>query len=550
MSLLLGSFLIPILVALAFIAFFATIITWAKRYVKVPPDQVAIITGRKRKIREVREGLEETRTVGYRQVRGGATFVFPLLEQVNYLPLRLITIPIAVERAYNKDGVPVSIDTIANVKIKGEDTAIANAVERFLGDTKQIEITVKETLEGHLRAIVGRMTVEELNSDRKTFAQTLTEEAVVDLEKMGIGADSIVIKKIIDEHGYLDSLGIKRTAEVKRDADIGKAQAEAEAKKKTTDSAREAAEIAAENERKIAEANKELEVNRAVYIAEVQRQQAIAAQAGPLAHAEAEKGVLVAREAAKAAQITAAAQVQEEEATRREKELLATVVKQADADRQTTVIKAEADRTGAVIKAEADAEARLKRADAELQAVEKEARAAATKIRQQGEAEADALKAKLVAEAEGTKAKLLAEADGERAKLLAEADGKEKLAEALKKLNEAGQLLFLMEKSPEVLKALGDAGGEIARGIFQSLAAPMGSIDNLSIYDSGGGNGNGAMDRLAGVVPSVFFDFLQQCRANNIELGALAESAVHFLNAKLTPPSSSNEREVSAATKE
>ncbi len=517
----LGSFLIPILVALGLLAFFASIIIWSKRYVKVPPDQVAVITGRKRILKDA-QGRPE-RTVGYRIVRGGATFVWPLLENVNHLSLRLITIPVSVEKAYNADGVPVSIDAVANIKIKGEDQSIANAVERFLGNPGAIENTVRQTLEGHLRSIVGRMTVEQLNSDRKTFAQTLTEESVVDLEKMGIGSDSIVIKKIQDEHGYLEALGVRRTAEVKKDAEIGKAEAEAESKKKTTDAEREAAEIATENQRKIAEAQKSLDVKKAGFDAEVARERASAEQAGPLAKAEAEKAVLVAQQDAKAAQTTAATQVQIAEAERRGQELEATVIKQAEADKQA-----------AIIKSEAEAATRIRLAEAGQQAAEMEAQATAIKIIREGEAQASATKAKLLAEAEGNKARLVAEADGQRAKLLAEAEGKEKLAEALKKLNEAGQLLFLMEKSPEVIKAIGEAGGEVARGIFQSLAAPLGSIDTLSVYDSGGGsNGTSATNRVAELVPNMFFNFLQQCRANGVELGTLVENLVTAVNRKL-----------------
>jgi flotillin len=137
-----------------------------------------------------------------------------------------------------------------------------------------------------------------------------------------------------------------------------------------------------------------------------------------------------------------------------------------------------------------------------------------------------------VAEAEGKKAQLLAEAEGTRAKLLAEAEGKEKLAEALKKLNEAGQLLFLMEKSPEVIKALGEAGGEIAKNIFTSLAAPLAGIDKLTVYDSDGPNSS--THRLAAIVPNMFFDFVQQCKAQGLaDPAAILTKAVEMLQAKL-----------------
>ncbi|QQG45628.1 MAG: flotillin family protein [Candidatus Sungiibacteriota bacterium] len=516
-----GSFLIPLLIVFGAFSFFAGLALWAKRFYKIPPDKVAIITGRKRRLGEGKDA----KVVGYRLVRGGATFVWPVRETIMYLPLNLITIMVDVSKAFNKDLVPVSVDAVANVKIKGEDTAIANAVECFLTKPNEVESTVKQTLEGHLRSIIGTLTIEELNSDRKAFSQRVTEEAVVDLEKMGIGINSIVIKKISDDQGYLESLGRKRTAEVKRDADIGVAEAEADAKKKTTDAARAAAEIAAENERQIAEAQKKLEVQRATYQAEINKERATAEQAGPRAKAEAEKSVFVAMENAKAAQAGAAADYEKQEAGRREQALVATIIKQADAERQATILEAEG-----------KAVAKVKTADAEKQAAELEAEGKAALVKRAGEAEAEANRAKLLAEADGTKAKLLAEAEGIKAKLLAEAEGKEKLAEALKKLDEAGRMLFIMEKSPEVITAVGEAGGQVARGIFEPLGASLGAIDSINVYDSGGGNGSGktAVERMTSIIPGIVFDFLAKAKANGLpELASLVTNALQSMNVRV-----------------
>lgn len=498
-----GAFLIPVILVVLAIAFVGGIMVWSKRYIKVPPDKVAIITGRKRKLGDGRE-------VGYRIVRGGATFVWPIIEQIQYLSLELMTIVVEVTDAYNKDGVPVSIEAIANVKIKGDDISISNSVERFLGRPAEIQNTVLQTLEAHLRAIVGTMTIEELNSDRKAFAEKVTSESVADLEKMGIGADSIGIKKITDRHGYLDALGIKRTAEVKRDADIGKAQAEAEATKKTTDAQREAAEISASNQQKIAEAQKKLSVQKANYAAEVQAQEALASQAGPKARALAEKDVKTAEQATKAAEAEGATLFQEKESTRKQKELEATTIRTAEATRQAAIITAEGEAKAAIIKADANKQAALLEAEGN-----------AAKIRQQGQATADAEQARLVAEAEGMKAKLLAEAEG-----------KKELAAAFKQLNDAGQILLLMEKSPEVIRALGEAGGEVAKNIFTSLAAPLGGIDNLTVYDSGGENSS--TKRLAAIVPAMFFDFVQQCKASGlVDPAAILKAGMGMLQSKL-----------------
>ncbi|OHA00277.1 MAG: hypothetical protein A3G49_03565 [Candidatus Sungbacteria bacterium RIFCSPLOWO2_12_FULL_41_11] len=492
-----GSFLIPILIAFTGLAFFAGLITWAKLLKKVAPDKVAIITGRKKRV------VQGEKTTNYRIVRGGTVFVNPVTEVVQYLPLNLVTLPIEVKEAYNKDGVPVDVECVANIKIKGEDKAIQNAVERFLDSPKNIHDTVKQTLEGHLRSIVGTMTIEDLNSNRKAFASAVTVDAVAELEQMGIGVDSIVIKKISDGSGYLAALGRKRTAEVKRDADIGEAEAKAEAKKKSTDAERAAEIIAAENQRATFEAHRDLETKKADYDAEIKAKQATAAQAGPRAQAEAEKAVMVAKEEAKIAQTEAAGRVQIQEAKRKEQELLATTIKLADAEKQATIVKAEGEATARMTKAEAEKTAKVAEAEGE-----------AAKIKKEGEAHAAVIKAKLVAEAEG----------------------KKELAAALRELNEAGQLLFLMEKSPEVINALGEAGERIARGVFEPVGHGVGQIDTISVYDSGNGNGQGAVERATDIVPSIVFNFLQKCKANGMNnIGDTLTNLVTALNAKIAP---------------
>src|SRR5687768_11110560 len=201
------------------VALLIVLMLLSKNYIKVSPNQAAVISGRTRK-------LSDGTTVGYRQVRGGATLVFPFLEKVEYLDLNVITVPLATQRAYTVQGVPVSVKAVANVKIKGDDSSLRASSERFLGMPQQVfHQLVFQTLEGHLRAILGTLTVEEINNDRQSFAQKLLTEAAGDLEKMGIGLDALTIQEISDEEGYLDALGKRRTAEVKRDAEIGQAEA-------------------------------------------------------------------------------------------------------------------------------------------------------------------------------------------------------------------------------------------------------------------------------------------------------------------------------------
>ena len=223
----------------------------SKNYIKVSPNQAAVISGRTRR-------LGDGTTVGYRQVRGGATLVVPFLEKVEYLDLNVITVPLATSRAYTSQGVPVSVKAVANVKIKGDDESLRAAAERFLGMPQdQFHGLIFQTLEGHLRAILGTLTVEEINNDRQSFAQKLTSEAAGDLEKMGIGLDALTIQEISDEEGYLDALGKRRTAEVKRDAEIGQAEANRDSKIKASLALQECEKVRLETEALIAQSNRQ-----------------------------------------------------------------------------------------------------------------------------------------------------------------------------------------------------------------------------------------------------------------------------------------------------
>ena len=218
---------VPFVVLGVVLAFFAAAWLFSRNYIKVSPNLVAVLSGRRGK-------LADGRIVGYRMVKGGAALRIPLLEKVEYLSLNVMTIPLEIKRAYTLKGVPVSVKAVANVKIRSDDTSLQAAAERFLGMTHdQIQRVIFQTLEGHLRSILGTLTVEEINNDRQSFAQKLTSEAAADLEKMGLGVDVLTIQEISDEEEYLNALGKRRTAEVKRDATIGEAEATRDAKIKS-----------------------------------------------------------------------------------------------------------------------------------------------------------------------------------------------------------------------------------------------------------------------------------------------------------------------------
>ena len=219
----LGNMVIGVVVLVLALVVLAVIWALSKRYKKVPPNVVMVVYGRKRVMRE-------GKPVGYRIVTGGATFIFPLLEDYHTISLNLMQIPLMIENTPNLDGVLITVEAVANVKISSEPELLSAAVERFLGyDTKEIERQIHDILEGQLRQIIGTLRVEEIVQKREKITEQVTQNAAMDLAKIGIRVDLIVVNRISDSLGYIEALGKKRTAEVIRDAAIGTAEAERDA---------------------------------------------------------------------------------------------------------------------------------------------------------------------------------------------------------------------------------------------------------------------------------------------------------------------------------
>jgi len=440
----------------------AAMALFARNYVKVPPSQVAIFYGRKHKLVDA---SGRSSMVGFRVVRGGAALLIPVLEKVAYLSLNIISIPLKISRAYTKEGVPVTVEAVANVKIAGEDMALRAAAERFLGmSTEQIKGVIFQTLEGHLRAILGTLTVEEINADRQAFAQKMTDEAALDLRKMGVNIDILTIQQISDEQGYLDALGKKRTAEVKRDAVIGEAQAQRDAMIQSAKADQEGKTKRYEADVTIAQSLRDKESRQAEFTAAVQAKQAEAAQAGPLATAMAKQRVT--EQETKVDQVRKQQEVlvQEQEALRTEKELLATVVKPAEAARQAAILKAEGEKQAMIIHAEATQKQLEFEGAGEAAKIERIGRAEATKVLSVGEAEAEVIKKKLMAEAEGL----------------------QKKAEAWKNFNDAAVLNMVVDKMPE---------------LAQAFATQLAGIDKINIIEMGNGGGSaGGIGKVMGTV--------------------------------------------------
>lgn len=460
----------------------------SRNIVKVPPNMVAVFSGRRRSITDPETG--QRRTVGYRLVKGGSSVRIPIIERVDFLSLNVMTIPLKITSAYTKEGVPVSVDAVANVKVGSDDVMLMNAIERFLGMSQdQIRSVIFQTLEGHLRSILGTLTVEQINADRQAFAQRLAAESAADLSRMGIEIDVLTIQQISDPQGYLDALGQRRTAEVKRDAEVGKAEAERDARVRRAQAMQQAAIAEAMADAETAAAQKEAEVRKARYAAEIDAERARATQAGPLAEAEARRQVVVAEQQVELARTEAAIAVQEMEARRREKELEATVLKGAQAERQATVIQAEGEKQAAILRAEGDRQATIVRAEAASRERELLGAGEAARIRQVGQAEADAKKAL----AEALQAELVAQAEGQRAAMLAEADGKRALAEALNAYGPVAMQLLMYQAFVEQLPK-----------VVEAAARPLTQVERVVVFDSGTGpDGASGLGRYATQLPII-----------------------------------------------
>ena len=346
-----SSIFVAVAILLGLLGLVAAMALFARNYIKVPPSTVAIFFGRKHTFAD-EKGTKTT--VGFRVVRGGAALRVPLLEQVAYLSLNIISIPLRIQRAYTKEGVAVTVEAVANVKIAGDDVSLRGAAERFLGmPPEQIKGVIFQTLEGHLRAILGTLTVEEINADRQAFAQKMTDEAAVDLKKMGVNIDILTIQQISDEMGYLDALGKKRTAEVKRDAVIGEALATRDAMIRSAMADQEGKTKRYEADVAIAQSLRDKDSRQAEFDAAVQGKQKEAEQAGPLATAIARQRVTEQETRIEQIRKQQEVLVQEQESARKAQELQATVVRPAEAERQASILKAEGLRQATVIKAEA-----------------------------------------------------------------------------------------------------------------------------------------------------------------------------------------------------
>ncbi|HZG56978.1 flotillin family protein [Paenibacillus sp.] len=422
---------------------------WA-RYKTVSPDEAMVVTG---SMLGSKNTLVDESGRKIKIVRGGGAFIWPIFQKAEFLSLLSHKLDVSTPEVYTEQGVPVMADGVAIIKIGGTTEDVATAAEQFMGKpTEALKGEAQEVLEGHLRAILGMMTVEEVYRNRDKFAQEVQGVAARDLKKMGLQIVSFTIKDVRDKHGYLDALGKPRIAAVKRDAEIAEAEAirDARIQKARADEEGQKAELLRDTN--VAEANKEKELK----IAAFRREQDVAkAEADQAYHIQEAKSKQLAVEEQMRVELVRKEReidIEEKEISRREKQYDAEVKKKADADRYSVEQAAEAAKARAIREAEA------------LQyRIEAEARAHAEQKRLEGLAIAEAERAKGTADAEVI-----------RLRGLAEAEAKEKLAEAFAKFGEAAVLDIIVKMLPEL------AG---------KVAAPISSIDKLTVVDTGHGEG-------------------------------------------------------------
>jgi flotillin len=434
-------------VGLFIVAVLALMGTMAQLFRKVGPNEALIVYG-----------FRNTRVV-----KGGGTVVFPMVENFRQLSLELMSFDVApTQDLYTKQGVAVTVEAVAQIKVRSDQESILTAAEQFLTKApEEREALIRLVMEGHLRGIIGQLTVEQLVKEPEMVGERVRATCAEDLNKMGLEVISFTIKEVRDQNEYISNMGRPDVARIKRDTDIAQAEAERDTAIKKAQAEREAAtgkaladqeRVLAEtlSEAKQAEARRELAIKQAAYQEDIQKQKAKADKAYELA-----ANVMQQQVAVEAVKIDIAARQQQveletAEIARREKELQATVLKPAEIERQRVETLANAENVRLTVEADGQASA----------------------IRARGEAEAAVMFSKGEAEA--------------RARRLQ--------AEAYQGYTQAALIDKLMSLLPEIVTA---------------MAAPLARVDKITVVSTGNSPATGLhklsedLTRMAAEVPTL-----------------------------------------------
>src|SRR5215468_9898630 len=410
---------------------------FAKLYRKAGPHEALVVYGFR----------------GTRVVKGHGTVIFPMVENCRELSLELMSFDVAPQQdLYTKQGVAVTVEAVAQIKVKSDTESIWTAAEQFLTKTDQErEGLIKLVMEGHLRGIIGQLTVEEIVKQPEMVADRMRSTCADDMNKMGLEVISFTIKEVRDKNEYITNMGRPDIARIKRDADVAAAEADRDTAIKRALAQRESAvaKAQADQERvaaetaslaKQAEAQRDLEVKKAQFQEVTKRQQAQADKAYDIQTNIMQQQVIAEQVKVQQVEKEQQVKVQEAEINRREKELIATVLKQAEIERQRIQTLAEAEKQRLIAEAEGHA----------------------SSIRQQGEAEAEIIFKKGEAEAKAMNVK----------------------AEAFQEYNQAAVVDKLLTGLPEVVKA---------------LASPLANVDKITVISTGNGDAAG-MNKITGEI--------------------------------------------------
>ena len=432
-------------------------------YRKVGPNRALIVYGRG----------------GTRVIVGGGTMVMPLFQKADEFNLELMSFDVAPSYAlYTNQGIPIKVEAITQLKVENDDEKIRRAANQFLSKTEDDrEMMVRQVMEGHLRGIVGQLTVEQLVKDPELVSARMRETVAADLDKLGLEVVSFTLKDVTEEAGYIQNMSRPEIARNKQMAEIAEAEAARNVAMRQAETLREAAQARAkaDQDRVLAEtlsraaqaeAQRDLEVRQADYAAAVARQKAQADRAYDIQSSITQQKQVEEQTKVSLIQKQQEVKVQQAEAERRAAELVATVQRQAEADSERIRILAEADQRRAVIAAEGSARA----------------------VRLQAEADAAAILARAEAEAKGLQAKGLAEAEALRARGLAEAEARQRQVEALNVQSQAAIVDTALKVLPEMTRHLSEAYGRIG---------------NVTYVASGQGDGvtSRVSQEVAGMVP-------------------------------------------------
>ncbi|HKV59404.1 MAG TPA: SPFH domain-containing protein [Ktedonobacteraceae bacterium] len=425
---------------------------------KVGPNQALIVYG----------------AGGTRVITGGSHFVIPLYQRAQEFSLELMSFDVAPSQdLYTTQGVAVNVEAVTQIKVRSDEESVKTAAEQFLSKRQEErESLIRLVMEGHLRGIVGQLTVEELVKDPENVGSKMLKTVTPDMEKMGLEVISFTIKDVRDKNDYITNMGRPQIVEIRKQADIASALAQRDTQIQQANASREAAvsksaadqqRVKAETESLAlqAESQRNLALKKAAFDAEVKKQQATADKTYDIQANLMQQQVVT--EAVKVTEVEKQAQikVQQAEIQRRELELQATVQKAAEAERRRVETSAEAERQRLILEAQGQADAAKAR----------------------GFGEADANRAKGLAEAEVIRAKGLAEAEIIRAKGEAEAEAMKVKAAAFHEYNQAAVLDKLLTGMPEIVRA---------------IAEPLSKVDKVTIVSTGNGNEGMGASRITG----------------------------------------------------